>query len=158
MGYSASLFFDNSRGFLVKQRGKKSAAGLAVVDSRRGSRPGPPAELSNFQAARWQQIVGCKPADWFSPDVLPLLTTLVRRMETVYMLDDAIDSFPVADLRDKDGVARLEAITKIRDRETRQLLALARSLRLTLQSIDAKVAGLDARRGKEQSGHMPWDA
>jgi hypothetical protein len=61
----------------------------------------------------------------------------------------SIESFDPAWLAEDGGLDRLDQLSRLLDREHRAMLALARSMRLTHQSQDRKVA---ARRAHAQSG------
>lgn len=139
----------------MARRGRKSAASLAVVTPLPGQRPEPPRELTKAQAAVWRAVVATKPADWFTEDTHPLLVKYCKHITTSCVLDQQIDEFPAHLLADEDGLKRYEALLRMRERETRAMTALARSMRLTQQSrYKAETA---ATKAGGVSSRKPWE-
>lgn len=140
----------------MAKRGKKSAASLAVVPVVPGKRPEPPAELTEAQAEVWRAVVQTKPADWFTDDSHPLLVAYCKHVVTARQLGAAIDAFNTALLTDDEHVKRYDKLLAMRERETRAITALARSMRLTQQArYDAKRANTAA---SQTQARKPWEA
>lgn len=151
----------------MKQRGRKSAASkLAVIDGGRGSRAAPPGDLCDYQAAKWAEIVGAMPADWFQPEMTDLLRAYCRVSKICYKLDKMLDQLDdIADnpekLSENDGVKDAVFMIKVtaqRDKQVRQLAMLATKMRLTPQSRqEPKTAGNRRAKAREQANAQPWD-
>lgn len=139
----------------MAQRGRKSAAALSVVSSIPGSRPEPPAELTEEQAEVWRSVVQTKPAEWFTDDSHPLLVAYCKHVTTARVLSQQIDRFEPEWLKEDDGPDRYKRLLDMREKETRAVTSLARSMRLTQQSrYDTSKAGRHA--AKETAAKKPW--
>jgi hypothetical protein len=92
-------------------------------------RPHAPEHLNEQEAAAWSQIVSGMPSNWFRAGSLPILESLTVHIRLCRELERR--------LRD-DGLSfsdqTLLEFLKAYDRETRLVMALSRSLRLTPQS------------------------
>lgn len=103
----------------------------------------------------WTATVNTKPADWFQADTLPLLLSYCKHVSHSYVIDAEIAAFEPEWLRDKDGLQRYKVLTDMRDRESRALVTLARTMRLSQQSqIRPETAATKA--GKAVS-KRPWE-
>lgn len=119
----------------MKQRGRKSLSPISVVAGvSEIPRLPPPPELSEFEAHVWTATVNTKPADWFQADTLPLLLSYCKHVSQSYTIDAEIAQFDPAWLRDESGLKRYQVLTHMRERESRAMTALARSMRLTQQA------------------------
>lgn len=109
--------------------GKRSAASLEVAPVAVFSpgRPPAPAELSEAERAHWRAITGAMPSDYFRREHLPQLADYCRHLARGERFDRMIDATD-----DQTPVADLDRLCRMRERETRAALALARSLRLTM--------------------------
>ena len=141
----------------MQQRGRK---GKGIISTAAQvleiPRLPPPAELSEFEAHCWTSVVNTKPADWFRADTLPILLSYCKHISCAYTLDKEIAEFDPAWLRDDDGLLRYKRLTDMRDRESRALTALARSMRLTQQSqIHHNTAASQSKKTKV--GGKPWE-
>jgi hypothetical protein len=140
----------------MADRGRKSAASLAVVAAMPGLRPEPPAELTPEQADVWRAVAATKPADWFGADTHPLLAGYCRHVAAARVLAGAIDAFAAPDLSTGEGLRRYGRLLAMRERETRAITALARSMRLTQQArYDARTANTAANRAG--GAPRPWE-
>jgi hypothetical protein len=120
----------------MKQRGRKSAASLAVISTERGiTRIGPPSTLSEGEAAVWTRIIDSKPAEHFGLKDVPHLTNYCRHVVKADVIDGLIKAFEPEWLNDDDGLKRYERLLTMAQRETGCIEKLARSMRLTHQSI-----------------------
>ena len=117
----------------MKQRGRKSAAGLltrrAVV-----TRIETPPELTEDQAVVWREIVASQNSEWFNPGNMPLLVSLVRHIHEERRLGEVIANFQTEWLETEDGLKRYELLTKNHQRQTNAIGTLSRHLRLTNQA------------------------
>ena len=61
----------------MNQRGRKGENVVALPGCEAALKPGelaePPKGLSEDERAVWRSVIASKPADWFTPDVYPLL-------------------------------------------------------------------------------------
>jgi hypothetical protein len=138
------------------QRGRKSAASLAVVRPFfQEHRPAPPAELTPEQAEEWVAIVNAMPADWF--DHAPeLLVAHVRHVCTARLLAAQINAFDPAWLASDEGLKRYDKLLAMRERETKSMMSLATKMRLTQQSrYRADRAAVAVKNAP--TGRRPWE-
>ena len=138
------------------QRGPKSTDELTVVPvGDRTRRPPPPPELSPDQAAEWRAITATLPPDWIRREHFPLLAAYCRHTCRARLLSAELDRFQVDWLRTDEGPERFDRLAKSAERETRAMLACARSLRLTHQSrYTPATAGRNARTPQARP---PWE-
>src|SRR4051812_44557753 len=126
---------------MTTQRGRKSAASLAVVTSLPGQRPEPPAELTAEQAEEWRAVGATRRADWFSGNNQELLVAYCRHIVLTRRVSEQIDRFDPAWMADDDGLKRFDKLGAMLERHTRTIASLATRMRLTQQSrYDAKTA------------------
>jgi hypothetical protein len=141
----------------MQQRGRKSAASLAVVgaDVPGISRLGPPSTLTDGERAVWLATVNSKPAEWFGSEHVPLLVNYVRHTVAADVIDAQIRDFDPEWLKKDEGLDRYEKLRKLFRQETEAINRLARAMRLTHQSIYRadKAATLT---GKAR-GRKPWE-
>jgi hypothetical protein len=122
---------------MTQQRGRKSQAHLAIVAPIPTGRPQPPPDLTEEQAEVWRSTAAALPHDWFPRETLPILAQYCRHVCRARWLAKWLD-------KNAPGmtVAELDKGLAMSERESRAVLAHARSLRLTLQSrTDPKTAG-----------------
>jgi hypothetical protein len=96
-------------------------------------------------------VVDSKPADWFGPDSVPILTEYVRAAAVCDRLAGSIER-----VLDEDSDADLGDLLAWRDRESRRLANLATKLRLTQQSRYTPQSAATA--DKKAKGARPWQA
>jgi hypothetical protein len=140
----------------MNQRGRKSVGALTAAQVETIRRHAPPESLSDLEAEIWVMVVDALPADWFGRDQLPLLLAYCKHSARAQLLDEQIDTFDRQWLKDDDGLKRYDKLLGMRERETRQITSLARSMRITQQSRTHKdKAGSMA---KKAGGDKPWHA
>jgi hypothetical protein len=128
------------------QRGRKSAAQLAVVPISAVQRPEPPEELSEEEAAIWRATVGGMRPDWFGPETWPLLTAYCSHAALAQCLRVTLQRMTPGD----KGFGRLAAM---QTRESKTMASLATKLRITPQANRQS-----ARDGRNASwGPKPWE-
>ena len=140
----------------MAQPGRKSAASLSVASPVTAiSRVAPPSGLTDRQRGLWLATVNSKPAEWFGDEHVPMLVEYVRHVETADMLTEQIEGFDPDWLKDDEGLKRLDKLTAMRAREAALINTLARSMRLTQQSVYRadKAATLTDKAGR---GRKPW--
>lgn len=137
------------KGTAMQQRGRKSAAALAVAPIPRRNRPEPPDGLPATAAAYWRAIVSSLESDYFHASDLPLLRAYVVALAA---LDEARAA--LAEAGPVVGGKTSPWLT-VAEKETRAVVALAARLRLAPQSrLDRTTAGPKARNA---GGAAPWE-
>lgn len=140
----------------MAQPGRKSAAALSVVGMvTTFSRVAPPTELTAPQRGLWLATVNSKPAEWFGNEHVPMLVEYVRHVSTADLLTKEIEGFTAEMFADADALKKLKTLTTMRAREAQCINTLARSMRLTQQSVYRadKAATL---AGKTGGSRKPW--
>jgi hypothetical protein len=141
----------------MRQRGRKSAAELAVVIAGEfGKRPEPPDFLTERQAEIWRETTASEPAEFFnSAAARGLLADYCRHRQAAEDVSAIIDTFKPEWLKNGEGVKRYQILLRIRETETTAAMRMARSLRLTNQS--RYVPHSAARIALNRSGPKPWE-
>jgi hypothetical protein len=140
-------------------RGRKSgeeitSGALTLFETRR---PAPPHGLSEAERTVWRDVVGCMAAGWLARSQYPILTAYCRHTVRAEMLAAEIEGFRPEWLVVEGGLARLDKIMAMAERETRAITACARSMRLTHQAqVRPPSAGSAAAR-QPPDGRRPWD-
>lgn len=135
----------------MRQAGRQSAK-FATVTPIPGQRPRPPASLTAAQAEIWRAVVATKPSTWFTRDAYPMLADYCRHAQT---LEDLAVQINAGSFADAEAIKHLDRLLMLRDRESKILLRLATSMRLTNQSrISRDTAGVQV--AKAGDGDMPW--
>ncbi len=124
-----------------RKPGRKSAAEQAVqISALSVQRPKPPEELSPEEKATWKAVTATKPADWWRPDTFPLLISYVKHVENARRIDRTLKLFREQQLLSEDAdlsdwLNCQEKLLKARDRESRAMVNLARSMRISQQAM-----------------------
>ena len=148
---------------IERKRGRKSAAEMAVVVRPLAARPPkPPAELSEEERATWKAITATKPGDWFPPETHGPLAQYCRHMVNARRVAEMIALF-MADKKPDGWIETYDRLLKMQERESRALLALARSMRLTQQSTmhprtAGRRSGCGLQRPHEIGKRPPWES
>lgn len=140
----------------MAQRGRKSAASLAIVASLNDVRPEPPPELTGAQAAEWRAVTAALPAGWFRREQYGLLAAYCQHASAARLLAMMIDSFQAPWLADPDGLARYDKLLAMRERETKSMASLATKMRLTQQARYMPNAAARATANSRTSP-APWE-
>jgi len=107
-------------------------------------------------AGIWHSVTGCYPADHFRADTQPLLEMYCRHVDTAQVLNTLIDGMKPEWLKSDEGLARYKTLLDMREKETRAVTALARSMRLTQQAqYSTRKAATIAENTR--TGPAPWD-
>lgn len=137
----------------MKQRGRKSAASLTVVQAL-PQRPAAPAELTGEQRTEWEAIVRSLPADWVQRENHPLLAAYCRHIVSARTVARMLDAVTPADVEATGGLKRFDKLASMAARESAALSMLATKLRLSVSSrIRPETAGTRSR----PSGRRPWE-
>ena len=137
-------------------RGRKSGADLSVVPTTgiRLHLP-PPMNMTDDERKLWLDTVMSRPVDWFRPEHVPMLKEYVRSVTQSDKLAKRIEK-----TKDVDELVKLQRAAGM---VTKNILTLARSMRLTHQSLYARPeqASTAANKFKSISGgpaKRPWEA
>jgi hypothetical protein len=140
----------------MAQRGRKSAAALAVVAHLTDHRPPPLEGLTDEQADEWTAVVRRLPSDYFPRECHQLLAAFCCHVSSFRVLSASIDEFKSEWTVSDEGLKRYGDLLALREREGRALSSLATRLRITPQSRyhprTAGVAAADAGTGRPK----PW--
>lgn len=141
----------------MAKRGRKSTAELSVAPiGDRICRPAPPDDLTADQKAEWRAVVDAMPPDWFGRESHSLLTAYCRHVTRARMFSGKIDSIEPDEIGKITGmsVESFDRLARAAERETRAMLAIARSLRITHQAqADPKTAATK-RKNKSSSSEL----
>ena len=140
----------------MAKRGRESQASLSVVGSVSTlTRVAPPSGLTPQQRRLWLAIVNSKPAEWFGDEHVPQLVQYVRHLATEEMLAQKIEAFDPDWMDDEEGMRRMKTLVDMRAKEAQTTNMLARSMRLTHQSVyPAAKANTLANKGGGR--RKPW--
>jgi hypothetical protein len=141
------------------KRGRPSGNDLSViVDISRAPPPQPPPELSPTQASAWRDIFGAIPSGYVPRASFPIAVSLCRHIEHERMLEHMIATFRPEWAQSDEGLARLDKLLSMAERESRAVAARCRSLRLTPQSVTQPVtAGRKLTAHRPAGVQRPWD-
>jgi hypothetical protein len=138
----------------MNQRGRKSAAALAVVDEGPGLQPiMPPKDLTPAERGVWLEIVNNKPADWFGTEHGPMLVELVRHVCRGSVIDQQIRLFDPEWLKTDEGLRRYDRLVSMGAKVAGVVQTYMRSMRLTHQAIYHK----DKASMGPGKGRKLWD-
>ena len=143
--------------FMKTQRGRKSISAAtvakpAVVASQRLKAP---AHLTDAEMTIWNEVVNDHPASTFTTTHAPMLEMYCRHIVQGRVISDEILNFDRAWIADDDGLKRYDRLLAMAERESRAAAALARSLRITRQSLAPDVAGTAVKR--YDKSRKPWE-
>ena len=134
------------------QRGRKSAASLAVVSAEVGApRATPPAGLTPAQRMVWLETVNSRPAEHFGPEHIPILESYCRHVVSARLLSEQIEDFDSEWLKDDAGLKRYDKLLAMHVRETGRVNEFARAMRLTQQSV------YRGEKAVPKVGARPWE-
>lgn len=135
----------------MAQRGRKSAASLAVVTPLEVvRRPTPPAELTDEQANEWRAVVNRLPADWFPRETHGLLAQYCRHVIAARRIGQLVAAEEESEDFDLD---RYDQLLKMQEREGRALSSLATRMRLSQQTTYSDKKTKPAAGGLKK----PWE-
>ncbi|SEG30816.1 hypothetical protein SAMN05216242_1405 [Thauera chlorobenzoica] len=131
---------------------RKSAEAIAMAGMpclQRIERLRAPEDLSPQQQAHFGLVVAAKPADFFNPCDLPLLVQLSRHLARADVIENKFRANPFMLMDEYDDLSRLA------DRETKQITSLMTRLRLTPQSRYRPDSAKHDAAGTEM--RRPWE-
>ena len=125
---------------------------LPVVPSTDG-RPLPPAFLSPDEAAQWRIYVEALPADWFPPEVQPLLSELCETITLSHRLAGELRA--VKSLKGDESFQKFMELVRAKIQVSALIMQLSTKLRCTVQSrLTARKASSFAETARFPK---PWD-
>jgi hypothetical protein len=151
---------------MKKKPGRKSTAELGVkISALEVKRPKPPAELSEDEKKTWESVTATKPPDWWRKDTHPLLVAFCKHIEAARHIDRLLAGFrkqeQPEDVTFTDYLNCLDKLLRARDRESRCLISLARSMRISQQamilprSAGRQTANMETARFPHET--PPWE-
>ncbi len=125
-----------------RKPGRKSTAELGVkISALSVRRPDPPEELSDDEKETWKAITATQPPDWWRVDTFPLLTAYCSHIENARRIDRLLTAVRTDEYMRNDDLSFtaylncLNTLLRSRDRESRALVNLARSMRISQQAM-----------------------
>jgi hypothetical protein len=139
------------------KRGRKSASELATIKANvlAAERIRPPAHLTDAEVQVFNELVADQPATSFTQTHIPTIEMYCRHVVNGRILADEILNFDRSWLASDEGLKRYDKLLAMAERESRAANALARSLRITRQSLHPETAG-NAVKNHVRS-RKPWE-
>jgi hypothetical protein len=144
------------------QKGRRSAASMAVVPLGEVPRQRAPSDLTRDEAAIWNGVVNAEPADWFSGSTRPILAQYCRHIIAarrvagmIETLHAGVEAKAVAEQSEVmtmmlAATKALDRLQRMQERESRALTSIATKLRITQQSTRT-------HRGNRIESRKPWE-
>jgi hypothetical protein len=140
----------------MAQRGQKSIASKTTTAALvPGQCPDAPIHLTEAQAEVWKMITRTKTHDWFQPDTYDLLAALCVHIIALRDINARMNMLTIPDGSDYDEIHRFDKMTAIRDRESKRVEVLSRSMRLTQQSRWQPKTAATKQGG---ASRKPWES
>jgi hypothetical protein len=142
----------------MAKRGRQSAASLQVsrgIGLSSENRLPAPLHLSDAEIAIWSELVNDQPASAFTATHIPIIEMYCRHVVNSRVLADELLNFDRSWLADDDGLKRYDKLLAMSQRESSQAAALARSLRITRQSIDQQTVARSLNNHTRTK--KPWE-
>lgn len=124
----------------MRQRGRKSAAALAIVIDTSVRTIEPPATMPDEQKAVWQTVVGNMPAGWFGEETAPLLEQYCVHVCRAKMLGQLVNELTTKTDRTSGETSRMLELMRQEHRQSRLIASLATKMRIAQQSTYDKSA------------------
>jgi len=121
----------------MKQRGRKSAASLEVVQPNNVhaiQRPEPNTELTPAQSIEWVAVVNGMPAEWFPRETHALLTQYCRHVVSARRIGELIEGLINGDTESDNWIADYDQLLRMQEREGRAMSSLATRMRISQHS------------------------
>lgn len=136
----------------MAKRGRPSAAALEIAPVGRIEtipRQTAPHDLNDEETEVWAAVVNSLPADWFTPDTVPLLSQYCREVVQARRVAELIEratSDPELSIKDYDRLLKMQA------RQSATIRSLATSMRISQQATTN-------HRGnkKPTQARKPWE-
>ena len=138
----------------MPKRGRQSAASLSVVTALPKRMP-PPESLTEAQAQVWRDVVDAKPVGYFDAPAGHLLALFCGAVCSSDRLSEMINALDLAEIGEPRVLRQFDRLLSMRDRQTRLMTSLARSLRLTVQAT--RRADSAENRSVTSGARRPWE-
>ena len=128
-----------------------------IIEGGFQERPKPPEDMNPAHAEIWNKTVRSEPVNWFQSQAQKdLLRMYCAAVYSAHLVQQFIDSFPIAMLSTPNGTRHYNNLSRLRRDETNSAVSLATKLRITNQSrYDRKLA---ATMTRGQGGvSKPWE-
>ncbi len=107
-------------------------------------------------------MVATKPADWWRPDTYPLLISYCKHVANAKRIDWLLAGYSNDRLKDEDidwiaWLACLDKMLRARDRESRAMVNLARSMRISQQAMILPRGAGRATANTPTGTDKPWE-
>jgi len=146
---------------LEKKRGRKSvaaeAADTALNVIQMPEKPKAPEGLSERQQKTWDSVVGAHEQGWLSEDQKPILVQYCRHIAAAWRIAQIIQVLQGRIGKGEDYLDLLGPYNKLlaaQERESRAIIAAARTLRITNQS---RYQNTNSKIRPEESDDYPWN-
>lgn len=128
-----------------------------IIEGGFQERPAPPDDMPEQQRAVWIATVNSEPVNWFQSQAQrDLLRMYCAAIASAHLVQQFIDTFPVATLATPNGTRHFNNLTRLRRDEVNSAVTLATKLRITNQSrYDRKLAATMTRGTGGVS--KPWE-
>lgn len=136
----------------MRQRGRKSAAALAIAENHLCEaikRPDAPYDLSDEEAEEWWAVVNRMPADWFPRETHGMLAQYCRHVVRARRVAQLVHE----EEKLQFDLDRYDQLLKMQERESRIMSSLATRMRISQQ---ATVRAEQAR--KPPAARPPWQS
>ncbi len=134
----------------MTQRGRKSAASMSVVTAM-PARPNPSKYLVGEERVIWSQVVGSHPGGWITKDAMPVLVQYCKHVVRSLRVSQLIEELEQSEEFEVD---RWSKLLDIQEKQTRTILACARSMRITHQ---ARIRADSAQARPDPNRRKPWE-
>lgn len=142
----------------MNQRGRKSAAKMAVVSQITDYRPAPPDVLNDAESQRWREIVNTKPTDWWDAGSIPLLTEYCRLKSSIDLLNEQLARAEKQMAETGEMPPGYKDTTGILDKKQGRMTQLAMKMRMTQQArYESRTAHTEAKKAGSASGTKLWE-
>lgn len=142
---------------IPRKPGRKSAASLTLVPLVPRPRMEPAKGMPAAVAKIFRRTVESVEADWFDEGSRPLLVAYCRHVHDSERLAKMIEASPPPS-DGPEALKRYADLLRMRDREDRATVALARSMRLTQGSRFRRETAGSRHGGGSAAGPKPWEA
>jgi hypothetical protein len=148
---------------MMLQRGRRSAAALAIADAPIGElpnarQPAPPSYLGQREAALWWALVDRMGSDYFPRETHGLLATMCAVQIQLDAVNEGLMEFTEGLPKTERKMKRYKELTRLRTAVSAQLGSIATKLRLTPQArYDHHRAMGVANRRPAQGSERPWE-
>jgi hypothetical protein len=117
--------------------------------------PQPPADWPATRQERLRRIVAARPAGWWTPANEGLLVEYTLATEAAQNIQAMLDRLDAEGIDVGRNVGELHGLLRLRDREAKRAIQLARAMRISQLSLPARPEGRDVPIDESAA---PWSA